>query len=115
MFVTALLILMIFMLAVEKTKSTFVAPVGIGLTLFAGHLAAVYWTGAGLNPARSFGPEVVIGNFPGYHWIYCINHRWKRLFNVRGRSEFGRSGVDRVVYDIENTQLRGCQWNGRSR
>jgi aquaporin rerated protein, other eukaryote len=79
MFVTALLILMIFMLAVEKTKSTFVAPVGIGLTLFVGHLAAVYWTGAGLNPARSFGPEVVIGNFPGYHWIYCINRRGKRL------------------------------------
>ena len=60
------------MLAVEKTKSTFVAPVGIGLTLFVGNLAGVYWTGAGINPARSFGPEVVIGSFPGYHWIYCI-------------------------------------------
>ena len=86
MFVTALLILMIFMLAVEKTKSTFVAPVGIGLTLFVGHLAAVHWTGAGLNPARSFGPEVVIGNFPGYHWIYCITPSREELMSGVGPS-----------------------------
>lgn len=72
MFVTAQLILMIFMLGVEKHKSTFLAPVGIGLTLFTCHLFAVYYTGAGLNPARSFGPELVIKEFPGYHWIYCL-------------------------------------------
>src|SRR5208337_1828533 len=41
MFVTAQLILMIFMLGVEKHKSTYIAPVGIGLTLFTGHLFAV--------------------------------------------------------------------------
>lgn len=28
-------------------------------------------TGA-LNPARAFGPCVVIRNFPGYHWIYWL-------------------------------------------
>ena len=71
MFLTAQLILMVFMLAVEKHKSTFLAPVGIGLTLFAAHLVGIYYTGAGLNPARSFGPDVVIRDFPGYHWIYC--------------------------------------------
>jgi aquaporin rerated protein, other eukaryote len=72
MFATSLLILSIFMLAVEKTKSTFVAPVGIGLALFVGHLSNVYWTGAGLNPARSFGPNVVTASFPTYDWIYCM-------------------------------------------
>jgi aquaporin rerated protein, other eukaryote len=73
MFLTTLLVLTILMLAVEKHKATYIAPVGIGLALFICHLAGIYFTGASMNPARSFGPQVVIGNFPGYHWIYCIS------------------------------------------
>jgi aquaporin rerated protein, other eukaryote len=71
MFLTAQLVLVVFMLAVEKHKSTFIAPIGIGLTLFTAHLAGIYYTGASLNPARSFGPDLVSKSFPGYHWIYC--------------------------------------------
>lgn len=71
MFLTAQLVLAVFMLAVEKHKSTFLAPVGIGLALFVGQIAGVYYTGGSLNPARSFGPQVVMGSFPTYHWIYC--------------------------------------------
>jgi hypothetical protein len=32
----------------------------------------IYYTGAGINPARAFGPDVVSGSFPGYHWIYWV-------------------------------------------
>jgi aquaporin related protein len=32
----------------------------------------VLFTGASLNPARSFGPDVVLGTFDSYHWIYWI-------------------------------------------
>jgi Major intrinsic protein len=71
MFLTSQLVLVVFMLAVEKHRSTFLAPVGIGLTLFVGNIVGVYYTGASLNPARSFGPQVIMGSFPGYHWIYC--------------------------------------------
>ena len=90
MFLTAQLVFTIFMLAAEKTKATFIAPVGIGLSLFISELTglsdpaqirpmdlpsaymypAVYYTGGSVNPARSFGPCVVLHSFYDYHWIY---------------------------------------------
>ncbi|KAF7918491.1 uncharacterized protein EAE98_009734 [Botrytis deweyae] len=71
MFFTVELVFTILMLAAEKTKVTFVAPVGIGLSLFVAELMGVAWTGGALNPARAFGAEV-IGGFRGYHWIYWL-------------------------------------------
>ncbi|QDS68066.1 hypothetical protein FKW77_009854 [Venturia effusa] len=72
MFCTILLIFTIFMLAAEKHKGTFLAPIGIGLALFVAELGSVMFTGGSLNPARSFGPDVVLGKFDNYHWIYWI-------------------------------------------
>ncbi|KAK5113167.1 hypothetical protein LTR85_010985 [Meristemomyces frigidus] len=72
MFLTALLVFTIFMLAAEKHKGTFLAPIGIGLSLFVAELAGVYFTGGALNPARAFGPCVVLHTFVGYHWIYWL-------------------------------------------
>ena len=39
MFLTAMLIFTIFMLAAEKHRATFLAPIGIGLALFIAELA----------------------------------------------------------------------------
>lgn len=44
MFLTSLLLFTIFMLAAEKTKATYVAPVGIGLALFVAELAGTLRT-----------------------------------------------------------------------
>ena len=41
MFLTAQLVFTIFMLAAEKTKATFIAPVGIGLSLFISELTGL--------------------------------------------------------------------------
>ena len=60
------LMLAILLLAAEKHKATFIAPIGIGLALFVAELLGVYYTGGSLNPARSFGPDVVLGQFEGY-------------------------------------------------
>ncbi|KAI1800916.1 aquaporin-like protein [Daldinia bambusicola] len=72
MFLTAQLVFTIFMLAAEKHRGTFIAPVGIGLSLFIAELMGVYYTGGSVNPARSFGPAVVTASFDHYHWIYWV-------------------------------------------
>ncbi|KAF2761407.1 aquaporin-like protein [Pseudovirgaria hyperparasitica] len=72
LFATFQLTFCIIMLAAEKHKSTYLAPIGIGLSLFISELGAVPFTGGSLNPARSFGPSVVLGAFDGYHWIYWL-------------------------------------------
>ncbi|KAK7966948.1 uncharacterized protein PG986_001225 [Apiospora aurea] len=72
MFLTAQLVFTIFMLAAEKHKATYIAPVGIGISLFIAELLGVYYTGGSVNPARSFGPCVVLGSFSHYHWIYWV-------------------------------------------
>ncbi|KAF2709975.1 aquaporin-like protein [Pleomassaria siparia CBS 279.74] len=56
--------------ALQLCRGTFIAPIGIGLSLFVAELTGVYFTGGSLNPARSFGPAVVNRHFEGYHWIY---------------------------------------------
>jgi len=70
-FITCALVMSVLFMAVEKHRATYLAPIGIGITLFAGHLFAVAYTGAGMNTARAFGPSVVSG-FENDHWIYWI-------------------------------------------
>lgn len=69
---TAELVFTILMLAKEKHKSTFIAPVGIGLALFVAELVGVYYTGGSLNPARSLGPCIVTNMYDTEHWIYWV-------------------------------------------
>ncbi|KAL7799839.1 aquaporin-like protein [Trichoderma ceciliae] len=72
MFLTAQLVLTVYFLAVEKHRGTYLAPVGIGVSVFIAHIAGTNFTGTGINPVRSFGPAVVTGSFKGYHWIYWL-------------------------------------------
>jgi len=72
MFFTAQLVFVVLMLAAEKSKDTFLAPIGIGLTMFVVMVAGTPITAASLNPVRSFGCAVAGRSFPGYHWIYWV-------------------------------------------
>jgi aquaporin related protein len=65
-FVTAQLVLTILMLPSGSAK-----PMYIGFALFIAEICSVYYTGGSLNPARSFGPAVVVG-FTSDHWIYWL-------------------------------------------
>ncbi|KAJ4245036.1 hypothetical protein NW762_014244 [Fusarium torreyae] len=94
MFFTAQLVFVVLMLAAEKSRDTFLAPVGIGLALFVAlipgkqhylsspaytsstggsrRVTGVFVTGGSANPVRSFGCAVGGADFPGYHWIYWV-------------------------------------------
>jgi len=71
-FLTFEVTLTIYMLAFEKHRATYLAPIGIGLSLFIAELAGTLFTGGAANPIRAFAPAVVNRNFPGYHWIYWV-------------------------------------------
>jgi len=47
------------------------APLAIGYSVLVDHMIGVPFTGASMNPARSFGPAVV-GNYWHNHWVYWI-------------------------------------------
>ncbi|CAH0393354.1 unnamed protein product [Bemisia tabaci] len=48
-----------------------IAALTIGLTVAAGHLATIDFTGTGMNPARSFG-AAVIESFWENHWVFWV-------------------------------------------
>uniref|UniRef100_A0A0A9VSJ4 Aquaporin AQPcic n=1 Tax=Lygus hesperus TaxID=30085 RepID=A0A0A9VSJ4_LYGHE len=47
------------------------APVAIGLAIACSHIFAVPLTGSGMNPARSFGPAAMVGQWDN-QWIYWV-------------------------------------------
>lgn len=68
---TAFLVVVVYNTAVSKKGWGINAPIAIGLAVMLIHFVAVPFTGASVNPARSFGPALV-GNEWGDFWIYLV-------------------------------------------
>ena len=68
---TAFLLVVVYNTAVSKKGWGINAPIAIGLAVMLIHFVSVPFTGASVNPARSFGPALVTGEF-GDFWIYIV-------------------------------------------
>jgi len=68
---TAFLVAVIFAAAVNPRADKRSAPFFIAFVIFVDIIAFGPWTGASMNPARSFGPAVA-GNQWEYHWVYWL-------------------------------------------
>ena len=69
--ITFALVFVVFATAVDSGGMGNLAPIAIGLIVLVDHLVAVPITGASMNPARSFGPSLVAGEWVD-HWIYWV-------------------------------------------
>ncbi|KAF8077274.1 hypothetical protein N665_1049s0008 [Sinapis alba] len=69
--ITFALVYTVYATAVDPKNGTLgtIAPLAIGLIVGANILAAGPFSGGSMNPARSFGPALVAGDFSG-HWVY---------------------------------------------
>ena len=69
---TFLLVFVVFATAIDpRGGAGNLAPLAIGFAVLVGTLAAGPFTGASINPARSFGPAVVALEWAD-HWVYWV-------------------------------------------
>ncbi len=71
---TAILVATVLETAVSKENaiSKAFAPIAIGFAVFCAHAVLLPIDGCSINPARSLGPAIVSGTWPGSFWVFIV-------------------------------------------
>lgn len=71
---TAVLVLVVLETAVNKRNSISKAqaPLAIGFAVFCAHAVLLPIDGCSINPARSLGPAIIAGVWPGTFWVFIV-------------------------------------------
>ncbi|HJT83581.1 MAG TPA: aquaporin [Nitrososphaeraceae archaeon] len=72
MFTTTVLTMAVLILVIERKESVFKSSFGVGMTLLVTGLCSGPFTGASLNPARTFGTSIIWNDYGRAHWIYYL-------------------------------------------
>ncbi|NXK90718.1 AQP2 protein, partial [Formicarius rufipectus] len=72
LFLTFQLVLCVLASTDERREDALGSPaISIGLSVAVGHLLGIRYTGCSMNPARSFAPAVIVGDFAD-HWVFWV-------------------------------------------
>lgn len=71
---TAVLVAVVLATAASKRNITAKgqAPLAIGFAVFCAHAVLLPIDGCSINPARSLGPAIVTGTWPGTFWVFIV-------------------------------------------
>jgi aquaporin related protein len=79
---TCCLCLTVLFIIIEKNTLVTFTPFVVGTVIFMCHLIGTHIDGTSINPARSFGPAVVTGEWTSQHWIFWVGPITGALFAV---------------------------------
>ncbi|NXH67186.1 AQP2 protein, partial [Hydrobates tethys] len=83
LFLTFQLVLCIFASTDERREDNLGSPaLSIGLSVAVGHLLGIRYTGCSMNPARSFAPAVIVGDFSWFLLTRFFSFRFCQVFWV---------------------------------
>ncbi|NWX80394.1 AQP2 protein, partial [Alca torda] len=83
LFLTFQLVLCIFASTDERREDNLGSPaLSIGLSVAVGHLLGIRYTGCSMNPARSFAPAVIVGDFSWFSLTQFFSFPFPQVFWV---------------------------------
>jgi glycerol uptake facilitator-like aquaporin len=89
----------IFNVAVSKKGWGMNAPIAIGLSIMLIHFVGIPFTGASVNPARSFGPALVTNEWKDF-WVYIVGPSVGALLAAAGWMFFRTMGDDALTDEV---------------